>query len=304
MSVAATMKSESRGPEAGRGVLVRLAGAGESRLEGFAYVPERARDGAPLLVAIHGISRDAHEQARAFESLAEACGWVLLAPEFGEKRHADYQRLGRTGRGPRADHALESLIEHCGERFSLTFGPRYLFGYSAGGQFVHRYVMAHPERVDAAVVGAPGWFTFPDPKRAYPYGLRVGHELPGVRMSPREFLRTPVLLLVGSRDSERDPSLRQTRRVDRLQGHDRLERAVRWSEAMNGLARRRELPEPVRLQVLKGAGHDFGESCAAGLLDAAEAFLCDPEVASPKEATRHANGTPAANTTPPVKENR
>jgi len=289
------MKLESRGRDEARGVLTRLEGAGESRLAGFAYVPERAAAGAPLLVAVHGISRDAHEQVRAFETMAESRGWALLAPAFGEERHADYQRLGRVGRGPRSDHALEALIELCSQRFSLSFGPRYFFGYSAGGQFVHRYLMAHPARVDAAVIGAPGWYTFPDPKRSYPYGIRVGRELPGVRMSPGEFLQTPMMLIVGSRDSERDPSLRQSARVDRMQGHDRLERAVRWTEAMNALARRRELPEPVRLQVLKGVGHGFAEACTAGQLTLAEAFLCDPAAKDPE--------TPASPASP-AKENR
>jgi len=267
------VEAANEGEEAKRGVRVQLAEAGEAKLSGYAYVPERARPGAPLLVAVHGISRDAREQARAFEASAEAHGWVLLAPRFEETRHGDYQRLGRVGRGPRADRALDDLIDACAKRFDLSFGQRFLFGFSAGGQFVHRYLMAHPQRVSAAVVGAPGWYTFPDPRRAYPHGMRVGRELPGVRMVPTEFLRIPVLVAVGSRDFQRDRSLRQTPRVDRQQGQDRLERAVRWVEAMNRGALRHELPQPVQLRVMKGAGRDFTEICVAGLVDATESFF-------------------------------
>ena len=267
------MEQSAEGGEPKRGVRVRLPAAGEAQLGGYAYVPERAGPGAPLLVAVHGISRDGREQARAFEASAETHGWVLVAPEFDETRHGDYQRLGRVDRGPRADRALENLVDACAKRFDLRFGPRFLFGFSAGGQFVHRYLMAHPERVTAAVVGAPGWYTFPDPKRAYPHGLRVGRELPGVRMVPTGFLRIPVLVAVGSRDFQRDRSLRQTARVDRQQGQDRLERAVRWVEAMNRLALRHELPPPVQLRVIKGVGHDFGENSVAGLVDLTESFF-------------------------------
>jgi poly(3-hydroxybutyrate) depolymerase len=280
VSAAAVVRSEGSESATGHGVLARIEGAGESRLGGFGYAPERAPAGAPLLVAVHGISRNAYEQARAFERLAEARGWLLLAPEFDAERHDDYQRLGRVGRGARADRALEDLIDRFLERFSRAPGPRYLVGYSAGAQFVHRYLMAHPERVDGAVLGSAGWYTFPDPTRAYPYGLRVGGELPGVRLSPSRFLRVPVLVTVGSRDTRRDPSLRQSRRVDRRQGCHRRERAMRWAEAMNELARRRGLPEPVRLSVLRGAGHDFQESCAAGLPDEAEAFFAGLHAAS------------------------
>lgn len=295
-------RAEVEGKE-DRAALVRLDAAGESRLAGFAWAPEGAHDGLPLLVVIHGIARNAHGQARAFRPVAQARGWALVAPEFDERGHGDYQRLGRVGRGPRADHALEALVERAGERLSLRFGPRHLVGFSAGAQFAHRYLMAHPDRVDALVLGAPGWFTFPDPRRAYPYGLRVGRELPGVRLSPGDFLRRPVLLAVGSRDDARDPSLRQTRRVDRLQGHDRLERAIRWSEAMNHLARRRDIPEPVRLQVLKGAGHDFAECCAAGFVDVAAAFLDEVEASRARSATPEGAEHAIPETTPP-KETR
>jgi len=296
VSAATAVKPGTRAPEGPRGALIRLEGAGDSRLGGFAFVPESAGARVPLLVAIHGISRDAHEQARAFRPVAERRGWALLVPEFDETRHGDYQRLGRVGRGPRSDHALESLIDALRERASIEPGARLLVGFSAGAQFVHRYGMAHPDRVDAAVLGSPGWFTFPDPERAYPHGLRVGPELPGVRMSPRSFLRTPVLLTVGSQDTRRDPSLRQTRRVDRLQGRDRLERAARWCEAMNRLAERLELPHPVQLEILKGAGHDFDACCRAGLVALAERFF------SERTAARAARNEPTAGALPAKEE--
>jgi len=297
------MEKAKEGEEPRRGVRVRLAAAGEAELGGYAYVPERAGPDVPLLVAVHGISRDAREQARAFQAAAEAHGWVLVAPEFLETRHGDYQRLGRVGRGPRADRALEDLIDACAKRFDLRFGRRFLFGFSAGGQFVHRYLMAHPQRVTAAVVGAPGWYTFPDPRRAYPHGMRVGRELPGVRMVPTEFLKTPVLVVVGSRDFQRDRSLRQTAGVDRQQGQDRLERAVRWVEAMNRLALGHELPQPVQLQVIKGAGHDFTASCVAGLVGTTESFLtAQPlEPAGPRPRLREESDSRAADR--PKREN-
>lgn len=274
MTAARWVDPEQLGREASPDALLRLETAGESRLGGYAWMPQQKSE-VPLLVAVHGISRDALGIARAFVPLAKAQGWALVAPEFDAERHGDYQRLGRVGRGPRADLALDDLVGACAARFGLAWRRRFFFGYSAGGQFVHRYLMAHPAQVHAAVVGAPGWFTLPDPKRAYPYGLHVGRELPGVRMVPADFLRTPVLVVVGDRDVDRDSSLRQSGTVDRLQGQDRLERAVRWTEAMNGLARRRDLPEPIRMRVLEAAGHGFAEAQAAGLVDEVEAFLCE-----------------------------
>ena len=259
----------------GRGTIVRLP-PGARGLPGWAYVPELAPARGPVLVAVHGISRNAREQVETFRPTAMRLGWPLVAPEFGEVDFPDYQRLGRVGRGPRADLALDDLLATLAERFRLEPQRLALFGYSAGGQFVHRYAMAHPERVRAAVVAAPGWFTLPDPRRSYPQGLRVGAELPGVRLAPVEFLKVPMLVAVGSRDVERDESLRRTPGIDRRQGHTRVERAARFVEAMTTAARQAGVPGRIGLRSLEGAGHGFPDGVAAGVVEMAEAFLADP----------------------------
>jgi pimeloyl-ACP methyl ester carboxylesterase len=255
------------------GVITRLEGAGEWRLSGHAFAPEGVRDGSPLLVAVHGISRDVREQLDAFAPLARACGLPLLAPSFDGFAYRDYQRLGRVGRGLRADLALEELIGRIPERLGFVPGPLRMFGYSGGGQFVHRFLMAHPERVEAAVVASPGWYTFPDPTLGFPYGLRVGPELPGVRMVPAAFLRVPILVLVGAGEVERDESLRRTPGVDRRQGENRVERATRWVEAMNEAARVAGIAERVRLERLPVHRHGFVRSLDAGLADRVKEFL-------------------------------
>ena len=73
-------------------------------------------------------------------------------------------------------------------------GPFYLFGFSGGAQFAHRYVLAHPDRVAAAGIGAAGWYTFPDSATPYPYGLGRGagqQPLREARNSPGFLLQLP-----------------------------------------------------------------------------------------------------------------
>lgn len=239
------------------------------------FVPEsaRARGHAPLLVAVHGISRNALEQMAAFAPYAAERGFALMAPRYDTPEDEDYQRLGRRGRGRRADLALDAAIQGLSQKSGVRFTRRFFFGYSGGGQFVHRYLMTHPGLVDAAVVAAAGWYTHPDARRAYPLGLRVGAALAGARLEPNAFLRVPVLVAVGSLDVERDESVRTTTAVDQRQGEDRVERARRWVEAMRASARSRSLPARHELVVLEGAGHSFSDCVDTGLARAAFDFF-------------------------------
>lgn len=239
------------------------------------FVPESASAAgrASLVVSVHGISRNALEQIECFAAYAADRGCVVMAPCFDTPADTDYQRLGRRGRGRRADLVLDQTIVRLEESTGILFDRRFFFGYSGGGQFVHRYLMAHPDRVAGAVVASAGWYTFPDAALAYPVGLRVGGSLPGVRLEANVFLRVPVLTLVGNRDVERDDSIRTTDLVDTLQGVDRRERARRWTEAMRAAARRRGIPGRHEIVELEGVGHSFSECAEAGLAKETFAFF-------------------------------
>jgi pimeloyl-ACP methyl ester carboxylesterase len=219
---------------------------------------------APLLIVVHGISRCPRTQIERFGPIARRHGFAVAAPYFAEGDWDDFQRLGRRGRGARADLALLRLISRL-QADGIATREVFLFGYSGGGQFAHRFAMAHPDDVRATVVAAPGWYTFPDPALAYPRGLRVGDELPGVSMSPADLLRVPMRVVVGALDIERDQSLRSSARIIGQQGKHRLERATRWVDAMNRAATRRRLPAPVDLRILHDTGHSFEASMDAGL---------------------------------------
>lgn len=96
----------------------------------------------PIFVSVHGVSLNYQEHAQKFMPYAEKYGVVLVAPYFPEPPFDDYQRLGRTGQGSRADSALKNIITEVRELTYAQSGKLYLFGYSGGGQFTHRYAMA------------------------------------------------------------------------------------------------------------------------------------------------------------------
>ena len=229
----------------------------------FVYLPSSGGDRAPVFVSVHGLSRNAEEHANLFAPHCEDLGVVLVAPLFREEQSSDYQRLGRLGRGTRADSALESILEEITLLTGAATAPIHLFGFSGGAQFAHRYAMAHPHRVARAVIAAAGWYTFPDGRKRYPYGIRASRDLPNVRFDPEEFLQVPITVIVGDRDTTNE-DLRRTKRVNRQQGATRLERALNWVNAMHGAARAHHLDPLVTFESIPGGDHSFGDLMRTG----------------------------------------
>lgn len=220
-------------------------------------VPREINEETPVVACIHGFRRNVHEHFRAFAPIARKAGWLLLVPRFAADVYPDYQRLGRPGKGRRADLALIELIDHTRSRFFLPRRACYLYGHSGGAQFVHRFVMTHPGEVARYAISAAGWYTFPDEALEYPHGL-AGGPAGGTRLSGGDFLRIPGAVFVGSADCESTgATLRRNPTVDLHQGVHRLERAMRWTHAMNARAREMGLPEPLRLLQLQGGSHSF-----------------------------------------------
>jgi pimeloyl-ACP methyl ester carboxylesterase len=241
----------------------------------YSYTPRSASQ-APrhsLLVAVHGISRNALEVITQFAPHAEEHKITVIAPQFGEEEFKDYQRLGRVGHGRRADHALNDAVASFSRSRGIEFDRQFFFGFSGGGQFVHRYAMAYPERVSAAIVVAAGWYTPPNSRRRYPRGLRVAGALPGIRLEPENFLRVPILTLVGDRDVSRDASVRVRPWLDREQGRSRVERAECWTKLMQHAAARSGIDGLHEFAELPGVGHSFPDCMNAGLAERLFAFI-------------------------------
>ncbi|MGH2570568.1 MAG: hypothetical protein ACRDGR_05040 [bacterium] len=233
--------------------------------EYFVYVPGTGGSESPLFVTVHGIARNAAAQASLFAPYAEAAGAVLVAPTFAADRFPDYQRLGRAGRGARADEVLQSIVEEVAWLTGAASAQIYLFGHSGGAQFAHRYTMAYPDRVARIALSSAGWYTFPTPKRRFPYGIRPTADLPGVRLDPERFLGVPIAVLVGEEDGT-DDNLRHTARLDEEQGATRVERAHRWVAAMQEAAATYRLPSKVTIEKVAGNDHSFEQFMKRGQL--------------------------------------
>lgn len=242
----------------------------------FSYLAWLSPDPDPrrFLVLVHGIARQADYIMRAFVGAAERYNYSLLAPVFTYRTYPDYQRLGRSGLGERADLAFMGMIDDAARRLGMA--PEFdLFGFSGGAQFAHRLAYAHPGVARSIVFAAAGWYTPPDSPKRFPYGLRRTRRLPGARFDADGILSTPTLTMVGDRDTQRDDMLRQRDIVDRVQGGHRLARARWFHRTLSQLTIQRGFVDRHEFLELPDTGHDFATAVQAGGLVEATLSFCD-----------------------------
>lgn len=230
---------------------------GMSQMEYFIYIPEVNPDSNKVLYSIHGISRNAEEHVQRFIAQAERHGVTIVAPLFTKAHFPRYQRLGTSTQLERADMAFDHVLQDVQKWLDVPPAPMRLFGFSGGGQFVHRYAMFYPQRVARMMLTAPGWYTFPDPDRKYPFGLKSSKEWPKLLFPMENFLQIPTMVMVGEEDDLRDKDLNKSREIDSFQGLNRIERAERWVNANRNLARAYDISADFRLEVVANASHAY-----------------------------------------------
>lgn len=230
---------------------------GMSQMEYFVYIPESYSGDGKLFFSIHGISRNAEEHIQGFIAQAERYGTIVLAPLFLKQNFHRYQQLGTSVQQERADMAFDHVLRDAHEWISIPLKPMHLFGFSGGGQFAHRYALFYPKRVARMVLAAPGWYTFPDPDRKYPYGLKSTKEWPLLTFNLEKFLTIPILVLSGEEDDLRDKDLNSAREIDCFQGLNRVERAQRWINSIRNMAHAYDISADFQLEVIPNASHAY-----------------------------------------------
>jgi pimeloyl-ACP methyl ester carboxylesterase len=234
-------------------------------LNAYCYQPPKSRRPTGLLISVHGVSRNAWEHVRKWAPFAGKFGFQVLAPVFSRQHYAGYQRLAASRDGADPARQLLELLAILKLDGWLCSGPVILFGFSAGAQFAHRFLMAYPGVAHGAILASAGWWTFPDVARPFPSGIGNPSDASGIQVRLQDFLRLPILITVGSRDVYRDKQLRHDPKIDAEQGFNRLERAIRWFDALGVAAKAQGVRADLRFQVVPNASHSFAECMIAGL---------------------------------------
>ena len=230
---------------------------GMSQTDYFVYIPKEETAPRRIIHTIHGISRNAEEHLQGFSAQAERYGAIVIAPLFLKQSFPRYQQLGTAVNLERADMAFDQVLQDAHEWLRIPPAPMRLFGFSGGGQFLHRYAMFYPKRVARMVLAAAGWYTFPDPERRYPFGIKSTQQWPNLKFAMEKFLQIPTLVMVGEEDDLRDKDLNKIREIDCFQGLNRVERAERWTAAARALGRAYGVAADFRIKRIPNASHAY-----------------------------------------------
>lgn len=240
--------------------------SGPNELDCWIFQPLHRDVAAAPVIAVHGIKRQAREQAELLCERARTQGRVVIAPFFGEARWPRYQQAVVRGR---ADKALLRLIAEL-EGEGIVASQRFIFsGFSGGAQFVHRFAMLYPQLVERLIVSSPGWYTMPDDK-LYPYGLSAPENrraVDGLKSNLEQFLQIPITVTIGERDDKVGPNVYSNEALDTQQGPTRMQRARSWTLGLLQRADALGIDANVTLATLARCGHSFRRCVRRGGLD-------------------------------------
>jgi hypothetical protein len=216
-----------------------------------------------------------------WRSFAERNHALILAPAFGSGCFAGYRQL--YGEGVRPDDFVNLLVDGPASEIIPDLNGHFsLHGHSAGAQFAARYLVTHPERLDAVILSAPSTYPMPDPTINWPYGERPAKfyalTAPDARCGSSQHVEAkftpkmsnwlvaaisvPVTVMVGSKDLEPRPS------APGNPGLTRYDRARHWVVAMNRLAEESNRAATVRLVTVRGTDHN-----EIGMMEPAQRIL-------------------------------
>lgn len=217
----------------------------------------------PVVIVMHGVTRDAWAYLDSWVGLSELHGFMLIVPEFPRSSWPTSRayNLGnvrtRAGEDVPPDEwsftAVETIFDAVRDHFALQAEAYCIYGHSAGAQFVHRFVLhTGGPRIIRAVAANAGWYMVPDALVPFPYGIC---DLSVDAATLQAALNTPLTVLLGDRDDDPDsPHLRATARA-RAQGPHRLARGLHFMEVATATAMKLDCTLRWHAKVVREVGH-------------------------------------------------
>jgi poly(3-hydroxybutyrate) depolymerase len=243
---------------------IDFSGWSGPKLPVFVHKPQTAGANSRIVFVMHGVLRDGDRYRDEWRDLSEKHNLIIVVPTFGRK---DFPTTGSYNLGNIVDEkgrkhprsiwsfsVIEPLFDDIVCRVAGNQRGYALYGHSAGGQFVHRFVaFADAPRLEAAVAANSGWYTMPN-DAAFPYGW--GGDAAGL-VSPAQAFQRPLTILLGTEDIDRnDPNLRINEQADK-QGLTRFDRGHGFLTAARKLAGK-QTPLGWQIAYAPGVGHDNG----------------------------------------------
>lgn len=228
------------------------------------YAPSLASAYSPVLFIMHGMERKPRLYLEPWVPYAKREGVYLVAPEFSREHFAGSRnynlggiRPGRAAESPPGETTY-GAIEKIFDEFVKATGSRsktyWIYGHSAGAQFVHRMILLTPAiRLNLAIAANAGWYTIPSFQQTFPYGLSgSGATVDGLRHA----LKKKLIVFLGEEDRDpQHPSLNRSQGAMK-QGEHRFARGETFYQTAKIEAERLGAEFGWELKTVHGAGHD------------------------------------------------
>ena len=211
--------------------------AGNPDVRVYAVIPSTLSAATRVLLSMHGNSRTGSDFVDIWRSWATQHDYIVVTPHYDIENWptTGMYQMGNVFTG---DDCTGTLNPE--ERWTFTidlgvhqrvrdgFGladPRFdMWGFSGGGQHVHRFMLFKPDApVRLAIAAGSGWYTAPDLGIDCPYG-QDDAPLGFTHQQVLDWTNRNMIIMVGTSDTVRDEDLRTTARAD-AQGLNRYERA-------------------------------------------------------------------------------
>jgi poly(3-hydroxybutyrate) depolymerase len=244
----------------------------------FTYRPASFHADGPVVIVMHGRNRNGSEYRDWWAAEAERRGFLVVAPNFAEAQYPhpheyNYGAMVDADGHPRPREewlwpVVDAIFGDARRRLGATRERYFLFGHSAGGQFVHRLAtFAWSPGIERAIAANSGSYTMPLADIAYPHGL--GGTGCGDR-DLRALFSRPLLLLLG--DADVDPGHDQLpREPDAMkQGPHRFARGHHYFDTACREAARLGVPLAWEIATAPGVAHsaeDMAPHAARHLFD-------------------------------------
>jgi len=235
-------------------------------------VPREFDVNTPIVIVMHGASRDVPRYFEDWSTQADALGFIAVVPEFTK---SDFKGSARYNLGYVFDPdtgekrdaakwtfaAIEPLFDYVVEWIGSKEGSYVLFGHSAGSQFAYRFLYyVRDARVSQAILANAGWYTMPDFGVDYPYGLGESGVDDDIFA---DYFERDVTVLLGDADVDtEDEDLRQTPEAQ-LQGPHRLDRGRTFFRVAKAKADELGVAFNWRTEIVPGAEHSNAQMTPA-----------------------------------------
>ena len=247
----------------------------------YSYVPTTLNEKTEILVLVHGTPKDlspednAEFYATSWKEFAEAHNLILIAPAFDQEnfssRYGDHAMSGYRGLFGReigADGWVLRLVEAYRNVTDISNERFYLYGHSAGGQFVSRFLVSHPETVQRAVITSAATYPQPDVGLKWPFGMDELHadiewdedttnhvDIVPEKQKWLDATQIQLSVIVGMNDTAELP----IELIPGQKGKNRITIARNWIKDMNAFAASNGVESKFKLELIPGVGHSMSQ---------------------------------------------